>query len=112
MAILKKTNTVLSTLLEIAMLIAFGYWGFRTGESVWLKWVLGIGVPLAVFITWGLLLAPRAGQRVSSTLGVIVSLPLFYCAALVLFQANQPALGAAMLVAAAINRTLVVIWKQ
>ena len=112
MAILKTINLVLSFLLEIAMLAAFGYWGFHTGESLWLKLALGIGVPLVVFILWGLFLAPRAGYRADSTLGVIMSLGLFYLAALALYQSNQPVLGTAMIVLALINRTLVVIWKQ
>ena len=112
MAILRAINTGVSFLLELAMLVALGYWGFRTPESLWLKWALGIGVPLLVAILWGLFLAPKAGQRMGSTLGVTVSLCLFYLAALALFQTKHPALGTAMVVLAAINRTLVVVWKQ
>jgi hypothetical protein len=103
---------VLSFLLEIAMLVAFGYWGFNAAENPWLRWVLGIGVPLVVIIVWGVLLAPTPGQRISSTLGIVLSLFLFYVAALLMYQAGQPVPAAVMFFAAAINRTLVVIWKQ
>jgi hypothetical protein len=37
---------------------------------------------------------------------------MFFLAAFALFAANQPVLGAAMLIVAAVNRTLVVVWKQ
>ena len=112
MATLKRINVVVSFLLEIAMLLAFGYWGFHTGQSLWLKLVLGIGAPLAVIVLWGFFLAPRAGYRAGSTLGVVLTLGLFYLAAAALLLADQPVLAAAMLVISAINRTLVVIWKQ
>lgn len=94
------------------MLAAFGYWGFHAVENPWLRWVAAIGVPLVVFILWGLFLAPRAGYRADSTLVVVMSVVLFYLAALALFAAHQPALAAAMAVLAVINRTLVVVWKQ
>lgn len=112
MSALKRVNLALSWLLEIAMLAAFAYWGLRTGSSLWLKLLLGIGAPVAVIFLWGVLLAPRSGRRVQSTLGLVLSLALFYLAALALYQAQQPALGAVMLIAAALNRTLAVIWKQ
>ncbi len=112
MATPKNINVVVSFLLEIAMLLAFGYWGFHIGQSLWLKLALGIGVPLVVIFLWGLFLAPRAGYRAGSTLGVVVSLGLLYLAAGALFLADQPVLGAAMLLVSAINRTLVVVWNQ
>jgi len=98
--------------LQIAMLAAFGYWGFHAVEDPWLRWVAAIGVPLVLFVLWRLFLAPRAGQRADSTLYVAVSVVLFNLAALAFFGTNQPYLGAAMLVPTVINRTLVVIWKQ
>lgn len=109
---LKKLNIIVSFLLEMAMLLALGYWGFRTGQGLWLKLLLGIGVPLAVIIVWGLFLAPKAANRVGSTLGVAMSLGLFYLSAAALLLAKQPVLAVVILVVAAINRTLVVTWKQ
>jgi len=112
METLKSLNVVISFLLEIAMLLAFGYWGFRTGQGLWLKLLLGIGVPLAVIIVWGLFLAPKAANRAGATFGVAITLILFYLAAAALLLAKQPVLAAVMMVVAAINRTLIVIWKQ
>ena len=112
METLKKLNIVVSFLLEMAMLVALVYWGLRTGQGVWLKLLLGAGVPVAVIIVWGLFLAPKAANRAGSTFGVATTLILFYLAAAALLLAKQPVLAAVMMIVAAINRTLVVIWKQ
>lgn len=112
MAVLKQINVVVSFLLEVAMLLALAYWGFHTGQNLGLKLALGLGIPLAAVIIWGLFLAPRAGQRANSTVGVALSLALFYIAGLLLYQAGQPALAAILFVVAAVNRTLVVVWRQ
>ena len=112
MAVLKRINRIISSLLELVTLAVLGYWGFQLAENPWLKWALALGVPFAVFMLWGLFIVPRAGQRTSGLLTVIVSLVLFYLAALILFQSHQPVLGAVMLGVAAINRTLMVVWKQ
>lgn len=112
MEMLKRANVIVSFLLELAMLLAFGYWGFHTGQNLWLKLALGLGVPLVVIVVWGLFLAPRAVNRADSTLGIVMTWGLFCLAALALLHAGRPVLCAAMLAAAAINRTLVVAWKQ
>jgi len=72
---------------------AFGYWGFHGDKSIWMKWVLGIGTPLAAAILWGLILAPRAGRCLNITAGSILSLALFCLAAAALYQSGQPALA-------------------
>jgi hypothetical protein len=65
-----------------------------------------------VFVLWGLFLAPRAGKRIDSTIGVTFSFVLFCLAALALFFTNRPVLGALMLALTVINRTLLVVWNQ
>ena len=43
---IKSANLALRFLLELCALVAFGYWGFQTGQGLLLKIGLGIGVPL------------------------------------------------------------------
>jgi len=109
---IKAINTGLAFLLELAMLAAFAYWGFHGEKSVWMKWGLGIGTPLAVAILWGLYLAPRAGHRLNIIGGTILSLGLFCLAALALYQTNHLALAIALAVIAIVNRTFALLWKQ
>ena len=109
---LKAINTGLAFLLELAMLAAFGYWGFHGEKSVWVKWGLGIGTPLAVAVLWGLCLAPKANHRLNITEGLILSLGLFCLAALALYQTDHLALAIVLTVIAIVNRVLALLWKQ
>ena len=62
MSLLKSANMALSFLLELCMLAALAYWGFQH-EALILKIILGVGVPLAVVVIWGVFLAPRSARR-------------------------------------------------
>jgi hypothetical protein len=112
MKTLKAINTYLAFFLELAMLAAFCYWGFNNGNSIWMKWGLGIGTPLVVTILWGLFFAPRADHRLNITAGAILSLGLFYLAALAIYQTHQPMLAITLAMIATINRILVLQWNQ
>ena len=112
MKISKSINAGLAFLLELAMLAAFGYWGFQGEKSMWIKWGLGIGTPLVAAILWGLLLAPRAEKRLNSQWGTLLSLGLFLLAALALYQTNHPTLAITLAVIAIVNRILILLWRQ
>ena len=112
MEIIKALNVGLTFLLELTMLTAFGYWGFQGEKSVWIKWGLGIGIPLAVAILWGILLAPMANQRLNIIGGTLLSSGLFLLAALALYQTNHPTLAIALAVMIIFNRALVLLWQQ
>jgi hypothetical protein len=112
MEISKSINAGLAFLLELAMLAAFGYWGFQGEKSTWIKWGLGIGIPLVVAILWGLLLAPRATRRLNSRWGTLLSSGLFCLAALALYQTNHLALAITFAGIAIVNRILIFLWRQ
>ena len=56
-------SLALRFLLELALLVALGVWGFTVGGGTITKVVLGIGAPLASAIAWGLFVAPKAPRR-------------------------------------------------
>lgn len=112
MEILKAFNSGLAFLLELAMLAAFSYWGFFGDKSIWVKWTLGIGVPLVAVVIWGYLLAPKSGHRLGVTWGTILSSALFLTAALALYQTGQSTLAIALALIVIINRGLILLWKQ
>jgi hypothetical protein len=109
---LKALNAGVAFVLELFMLAALSYWGFQGEKSVWIKWSLGIGIPLAVAILWGKLLAPRASQRLNIIGGTLLSLGLFCLAAIALYQTNHPTLAVILVVIAIVNRVLAILWKQ
>lgn len=57
---MRLVNEGLACLLELLAFVALAYWGFRTGDGLAPKFVLGIGVPVLAAVVWGLFAAPRA----------------------------------------------------
>ena len=112
MAILKGLNATLAFLLELAMIASLGYWGYQSTDSVALKWLLAIGLPLIAMVVWALYFAPKSTRRLPLVPGALLSLGLFLLAALALHGANQPAAAMVFAAAAIINRTLVFVWRQ
>lgn len=92
-------NLALRFLLEIAALVALGYWGFDQHSGIW-RFVLGLGVPVLAAIAWGTLAVPgdrsRSGKApvpVSGTVRLLLELSFFGAAALALYDAGQPILA-------------------
>lgn len=56
-------NEVLAFLLELAALALLCRWGFSTGDNAPNRIALGVGVPLAAIVLWGLFAAPKARLR-------------------------------------------------
>lgn len=112
MNILKGINITLSFLLELAMLIAIGYWGYHGSSNTLMRWVLALGLPLFLIIVWGVLFAPRSNRRLPATPGSLLSLGLFLLAAFALYQSDQPTAGIILAIIAIANRVLTLYWKQ
>lgn len=51
-------NLLVRFLLEIALLVIFGYWGFHKFEGA-TKYLMGIGLPVVVAILWGTFRVPN-----------------------------------------------------
>ncbi len=112
MAALKGLNLALAFLLELVMLVAFGYWGFNTGDSTLLHWILGLGVPLIAIVIWGIFNAPNSKRRLPQMPRTVLELVMFGLAALALVAAGQTTAGIVFMVVAIINQVLLVVWKQ
>ncbi len=108
----KLANKVLSFALELAMLAGFCCWGFFAGGMLWLKLLLGIGVPVVIMVFWGLFLAPRARRRLKNVQGSIVSAALFIASAAALSSCGQSLAAALLAFAAVINMILKLAWRQ
>ncbi|MGA7207246.1 MAG: YrdB family protein [Specibacter sp.] len=85
--------------LEVAMVAAFFYWGFR--QAYPLNLVVGIGVPAVVVVLWGIFMAPRSERRLSENAVNWASLGIFLLAGVALLSAGTPVLGVVMLVVSA-----------
>ncbi|MEU9074723.1 YrdB family protein [Kitasatospora sp. NPDC004745] len=80
--------------LELAMLAALCYWGFRTGSTLAVRLLLGIGAPALAAGLWGLFLA-AGGPRFPQPLAVeiVLKLAVLGSAALALHGAGRNTLA-------------------
>lgn len=98
-------NLAVRFLLEIAALIALGYWGWTTQEGI-LRPALTVGLPLAAAFLWGTFRVPgdpgQARVAVPGIVRLLLEAALFISAAALLAAANQPAAAVVLgLIAAA-----------
>ncbi len=98
-------------LLELCMLAAVGYWGFKTNSAWWMKILFGIGLPVLIAVLWGMFLAPKATRPLSGVSFLALEMLLFASGALALFASGKPILGWAYTITLIVNKILLTIWK-
>ena len=112
MSILKTLNLALRFLLELCMLAAVGYWGFKTQSSWAIKLLLGVGLPIFLIILWSLFVAPRAVYPLRGISHIVISLILLGSGAAALFASGKAGLGWTDLIVLIVNEILLIVWKQ
>jgi hypothetical protein len=110
--IVKQANLALTFFLELAALVALGYWGFSVGQGTWWKIVLGVGVPLLMIVLWSMLGAPRSAWRLQGFAYVILEIVFYGSAVIGLFHAGQPIWSGLFGLICIINLSLNAMWHQ
>ncbi len=87
-------NLAVRFMLEIAVLLAVGVWGFSNFNSLY-AYIIGIGAPIFFAIVWGVFAVPndpsRSGKTVIKTLGsirLILELNYFIAGSYALYSLN------------------------
>jgi hypothetical protein len=111
MAMVKGANLALAFLLELCLLVAFGYWGFTTGSGLLMQIVLGIGAPLLVAVVWGIFMAPKALRPLPFPIHQIIECVIFGLGFVALYVAGQPMLATIFAVVFAVNFVLRSVWR-
>lgn len=112
MAVLKMLNLAVRFLLELCMLAAVGYWGFKTQTTWLMRILLGIGLPVLIAALWGTFLAPRATHPLRGARFPLLELVLFTSGAVALFASGKPTLGWTYTTVLVANKILLTLWKQ
>ena len=112
MDVLKGINLLVRFLLELCLLAAVGYWGFKTQSGWLMKILFGIGLPVLIAVLWGMFIAPRAGYRLSGAPYQILELSLLALGSVALFLSGKPTLGWAYTIILIVNKVLLALWKQ
>jgi hypothetical protein len=97
-------------LLELGALAALAWWGFRRDGGWILRTALGIGAPLLAAAVWGLLIAPRARQRLPDPWLLVAELAVFAAAGAALAASGRPGWGSGFVLLAALTSVLVRVW--
>lgn len=92
-------NLAVRFLLEIAGLMAIGYWGWQQGEG-FLAIILAIGVPVIAAVLWGTFAVPedpsRSGKApvpIPGILRLVLETAYFGFATWAFYEAGTPLLG-------------------
>lgn len=109
---LRMLNLAVRFLLELCMLAAVGFWGFKSQDSWLMKILLGIGLPVLIATLWGMFLAPKATRPLSGASFLTLELILFSTGALSLFASGKPTLGWIYTITLVVNKILLIMWKQ
>ncbi len=112
MTALKAINLGVAFLLELFMLAALAYWGFKTGSGLFLQFVLGIGAPVIALVIWARFMAPRSVTRLKGAQYFGVKALLYGVAAILLASAGQLRPAIIFVVVVLINEVLIAVWKQ
>ena len=112
MDVLKGSNLLVRFLLELCMLAAIGYWGFKTNIGWVMKIIFGIGLPVLIAVIWGLFIAPKAIYPLSGVPHLVFALILLSSGAVALFAGGRADLGWAYALILVTNQALLIIWKQ
>jgi uncharacterized protein DUF2568 len=92
-----NANLALAFLLELAVLAAAGYWGFTRDTGVPARFVLGLGVPVALIVVWYFLGAPGATYAVHGVGRVVLEVLWFGSAVVFLALAGHQGWAAVFL---------------
>lgn len=91
---------------ELAMLWAYGAWGFHLAASLPLRIAAALAFALAVAVAWGRFLAPRAPRRLPVPARAACKLILFTGAVAAAWSMDQVAFAIAIGAAAAVSLIL------
>ena len=111
MDILKTLNLLLRFLLELCMLAAVGYWGFKTGSGWVMRVILGIGLPVLLAVIWGMFVAPKARYPLHGAAHLALGFILLASGAVALFASGRADLGWVYAIGLVANQVLLILWK-
>lgn len=112
MQLLKMVNLALAFLLELCMLVAFGYWGYQVGPQPLAKIGFAIGIPLLVAVIWGIWLAPNSRRRLPEPWLSSLNVLIFAIAIAALFSTGRYGIASVFAVIYLVNRLLLLLWRQ
>lgn len=101
----------LAFFIELAMLAAFGWWGFQQGGNSLVKYALAASLVLLASVLWGIFAAPKSSRRLPFIPRLVFQLCMFFTAAFLLYQTGQTGLAVWLAALALVNTVVIYILK-
>ena len=112
MDVLKSINVAIRFLLEICVLAAVCYWGFKINSNWLLNILMGIGIPLLIAIVWGMFGAPKAANHLTGFSLLALEIIVFGSGVAALNATKNYSLAWGFVVVVIVNRILMFVWGQ
>jgi hypothetical protein len=107
----RTLNLGIAFLLELGLLAALAYWGYRLDASAAVRWLVAIGAPLALALVWSQIAAPNARRRLSRAPLLAFKLLVFTLGAALLYGTRQHAVAILLEATALVNLALDAAWR-
>lgn len=105
-------NLVLRFLLEICVLMAYGYWGIQTGKGIFFKLLLGIRAPALFVVIWSLFGSPNATFPLNGAMHFMLEFVIFSLAIIALYAVGRTQLAIVFAILIIINQILLSVFHQ
>lgn len=103
---LKSVAQVTVFFLELAMLGALAFCGYRLGKGQWTGWMMAIVFPALFIVLWGIWAAPKSSKKLPPRARLSFRLSLFFIAFGCLACAGYPAVGISLFLLAVLAEWL------
>jgi hypothetical protein len=102
----RQLNMLITFLLELAMLAAYGVGGYELTTNTVVRWTLAIIFPIIVGVLWGIFLSPRARVHLPYAVKLAGRFLLMIGGALILWSAHMTVLATIYTIALLASITL------
>ena len=103
---IRWTNVVLRAMMELGIVLAFGYWGFHVGNNQTIHILLGLLTPLIAFGFWGMVDFHNAG-KFSELYRLIQELIISLLAAFALYKTEEMGFAISLAILSLVYHSLV-----
>lgn len=104
-------NLGIRFLVELAGVVALAAWGLHASSEPLVAALLGAGAAAALVVTWALIVAPNARNRIPQSSRNLIGTGLLLVAASALSVAGQPALAIVFAAVVAVNQGLLIVFR-
>ena len=111
MTLFKWTFQLFAFLMELAMLVAIGYWAFHEGKSTFGKYALAFILILITIGIWSLWMAPTSKTRLETNYRIIAESLLFLTAAYMIYKTEHSVLALAFTLCVIVREVIAYVFK-